>query len=636
MAMKIYGDKIVFPDNSEQTSAPDPADTSYTKAEIDAQQKTQDDAIVENNDDIARQQIEISNQQTSIDKNTSDIDTDSDRITANTTEIAKKIDDAPDDGETYARNNKTWVGISDSSGIPDAPVDGLQYGRQDGEWTEVTGGEAPADVYTKEQTDDLLDEKADKATTYTKTEQDVIDNAQDENIATNLAKTENNALAIGEVSSEVATNTADIAENTTAITANDGEIVANTNNIATNSSNIAKNTADIVTNAEAIASIPSPVDAYTKTESDAINETQDSAIETNTTNIGNNTTNIGLLSGKVTENSEEIERLNEASYFSSGYTVGYPGSPNRPPQTGELYMQNNVAFTFSYSECNAIFLSNTDQMGNVRAFTAITEGDIISLNEIDSPNYGRYTVEMVIKNEGYTVLQVVKVLTQGSVINGSKMAVQAFPGGESANSIWDNVGGVATYDGNVDINGALTLNGTLVPMDGGINLQADTLNMKVVAESATVGTGVVGTFSPHSVQIYTDSGPRMTLNTAGSVGFLTTPNDDWNTVSTGRAGGHLVQLNGGGWITASTRSDNTSICGVRNTDGNGTIALNSIDGDKLIINQSRCDIQVPLFVQGTPKSVQETFVDFDEKLAIKDKLIEKLTERLDALEKRVK
>ena len=55
MAIKIFGDKIVFPDNSEQTTAPDPADTSYTKAEIDAQQKTQDEAINVNNDDIARQ-----------------------------------------------------------------------------------------------------------------------------------------------------------------------------------------------------------------------------------------------------------------------------------------------------------------------------------------------------------------------------------------------------------------------------------------------------------------------------------------------------------------------------------------------------------------------------------------------------
>ena len=108
MAIKIYGDKIVFPDNTEQTTAPDPADTSYTKEEIDAQQNAQD------------------------------------------VEIAKKVNDAPTDGETYARNNETWVSISDSSGIPDAPVDGSMYGRKDGEWDVVADAD---DVYTKTEID---------------------------------------------------------------------------------------------------------------------------------------------------------------------------------------------------------------------------------------------------------------------------------------------------------------------------------------------------------------------------------------------------------------------------------------------------------------------------------------------------
>ena len=66
--------------------------------------------------------------------------------------------EAPTDGETYARNNATWVSISDSSGIPDAPVDGVMYGRQDGEWDAVADA---ADIYTKTETNTLLDEKAD-------------------------------------------------------------------------------------------------------------------------------------------------------------------------------------------------------------------------------------------------------------------------------------------------------------------------------------------------------------------------------------------------------------------------------------------------------------------------------------------
>ena len=128
MAIKVFGDKVVFPDNSEQTTAftGSVADV-YTKEQIDEQQEAQD------------------------------------------VEIAKKVSEAPEDGETYARNNKTWVSISDSSGIPDAPVDGLQYGRQDGEWTKVESG---TDGYTKAETNTLLDEKADKSTTYTKAEVD--------------------------------------------------------------------------------------------------------------------------------------------------------------------------------------------------------------------------------------------------------------------------------------------------------------------------------------------------------------------------------------------------------------------------------------------------------------------------------
>ena len=52
-------------------------------------------------------------------------------------------------------------------GVPDAPVDGKKYGRKDARWEEI-------DAYTKDETDTLLEEKADKSTTYTKTE---VDNA---------------------------------------------------------------------------------------------------------------------------------------------------------------------------------------------------------------------------------------------------------------------------------------------------------------------------------------------------------------------------------------------------------------------------------------------------------------------------
>ena len=62
---------------------------------------------------------------------------DGSQLTNINAEVNNLAPEAPEDNLTYARNNKTWVNISDSSGIPDAPVDGKQYGRQDGEWTEV-------------------------------------------------------------------------------------------------------------------------------------------------------------------------------------------------------------------------------------------------------------------------------------------------------------------------------------------------------------------------------------------------------------------------------------------------------------------------------------------------------------------
>ena len=202
-------------------------------------------------------------------------------INAETNNLAPE---APTDGETYARNNKTWVSISESAGIPDAPVDGLMYGRQDGEWNPVADA---GDVYTKTETNTLLDAKADKATTYTKPEVDASQNIQD------------NAIA--------------------------------------------SNTIAIQANTDAIAALPTPVDTYTKSEIDAQQEAQDNAIDTKAnqattytksevdssqsaqnSNISSNTTAIGALSGRVSANEQDIATLQDGIFFSSSYTTDYP------------------------------------------------------------------------------------------------------------------------------------------------------------------------------------------------------------------------------------------------------------------------------------------------------------------------
>jgi hypothetical protein len=55
-----------------------------------------------------------------------------------------------------------------------------------------------------------------------------------------------------------------------------------------------------------------------------------------------------------------------------------------------------------------------------------------------------------------------------------------------------------------------------------------------------------------------------------------------------------------------------------------------------INNEGRVDITGSLYVNGSPKSLEVMLTDVDKKLAIKDKLIEKLSARLDELELKFK
>lgn len=55
--------------------------------------------------------------------------------------LANFTEEAPDDGNSYVRQNKEWVaGGGGGGGIPEAPVDGKIYGRKDATWVEVSGG----------------------------------------------------------------------------------------------------------------------------------------------------------------------------------------------------------------------------------------------------------------------------------------------------------------------------------------------------------------------------------------------------------------------------------------------------------------------------------------------------------------
>ena len=288
------------------------------------------------------------------------------------------------------------------------------YGRKDGEWDAVADA---ADIYTKTETNTLLDEKADKSTTYTKAEVDASQSTQDANIASN-------------------------------------------------------------------------------------------------------TTAIGTLSGQVSQNSEDIAELQDSIFFSSAYSADYPSSPNRDPEDGNMYLQNVALFTYSYADATQIFASKTDESGNVRQFTAIQAGDSIVLNEVDSPNYGRYelvTVEDV--SDSYVVMNVIPKMGQGTVITGAKVAFQAFPKPDSE-SIWTEVDGKAVYDGDIEVNGVTVGKGegTLNTVVGDGALSTNTSG----GDNTAVGNGA----------LRANEGSR---NTALGYNALTKATDANNTTAVGWA-----------------------------------------------------------------------------------------------------
>jgi microcystin-dependent protein len=192
---------------------------------------------------------------------------------------------------------------------------------------------------------------------------------------------------------------------------------------------------------------------YTKTEIDTQQQTQDDAVEASQEAqdgvINNNTANIGTLSTKVTTNTNDIERLKEGVFFSSSYTCTYPANPNRDPEAGNMYLQNLSEFTYNYADTNNVFISKTDEQGNVRQFTAVQVDDVIVLNQVESANFGRYLVNDVQDVGDYVQVIVEHLASQGTVIDGEKIAIQAFP---AAAEIWtEPTVGTTNYVGDVTI-----------------------------------------------------------------------------------------------------------------------------------------------------------------------------------------
>jgi hypothetical protein len=66
-------------------------------------------------------------------------------------------------------------------------------------------------------------------------------------------------------------------------------------------------------------------------------------------------------------------------------------------------------------------------------------------------------------------------------------------------------------------NGKLVITGNSVTTAQGIRLTGDTADARFICESATLGAGILGTFSTHPQLFYTDSAERMRINSSGAV-----------------------------------------------------------------------------------------------------------------------
>ena len=168
--MQVRGDKIVFPDGTKQTTAYDPSKVT---------DKDDQNAI----DEAQNIQIE-----------------------ENKMALTNKVDEAPSDGNQYARQNKKWSKVNlPDGGITDAPKDGKTYGRKDEGWAEVSSDAySKADMDAQQAAQDAeIAKKADKTNVYTKSEVDASQSAQDTKIDKNTADTAKNTTDISTIQDDI-------------------------------------------------------------------------------------------------------------------------------------------------------------------------------------------------------------------------------------------------------------------------------------------------------------------------------------------------------------------------------------------------------------------------------------------------
>jgi len=115
----------------------------------------------------------------------------------------------------------------------------------------------------------------------------------------------------------------------------------------------------------------------------------------------------------------------------------------------------------------------------------------------------------------------------GGIYNGTVGATT--PSTIAATTISSTTGAnFVTTSGSVGIgtssptDGKLVITGSAVTTAQGIRLTGDTADARFICESATIGAGILGTFSAHSQLFYTNSTERMRISSAGDLSITGT------------------------------------------------------------------------------------------------------------------
>jgi hypothetical protein len=134
-------------------------------------------------------------------------------------------------------------------------------------------------------------------------------------------------------------------------------------------------------------------------------------------------------------------------------------------------------------------------------------------------------------------------------------------------------------------NGKLVITGSSVTTAQGIRLTADSADARFICESATLGAGILGTFSSHSQLFYTNSAECMRIDPNGNVGIgTTTLTNKFNVAGAIQSSSTLVAV-AANTVALSQESGYSRLAAFGpNTSTGGTLYLYSISSNGSVQN----------------------------------------------------